>query len=96
MDRQYTVVIMSSDPTPMIAVQSHREQLANYKKFGLDRKNADLQKMQNLTPIPYMIKIYEMSTTSAVHGHNFVMVTTMVCENETPAEEARGTREEGV
>lgn len=74
----YFRTIQTSDPDPEIARSTHEQKLNNYLNYDYAAANKDISESRNRRPSP---EVESHSTTTSVKGNNFIITTTLCCED---------------
>ena len=79
---------MSWHPKEEVAMQEHSEKLNLFTETGYPATNAHVATLSaSMKPKPteHEICICSQSTSTTVKGHNFIITTTLLCENRERA-----------
>lgn len=86
MAKSYFRTISTIGPNePSVIIREHDEKLANYLRYGYPASHVVVQDMAGkgrVKELDYEIEIKQMSTTSAVKNHDYVLVTVLCCEDK--------------
>ena len=81
MAKQYFRTIMTKDHREEDVARDHGQKLNNYLKYDWPVPDAQMTDMKRVA-LPYEREVESQSTTSTVKNNEFILVTTLCCEDD--------------